>query len=219
MPILFSCCCDLPAKADVQGMCGHSGYYACNFCMHPGIQVPGEKKSVIRYIKGKNNYELRSHKKTIEIYKKKQAMPIQGLKRVSCMIAAKEFDLIYSFTIDYMHCALLGIMKKLLNLWLETKNHGKPYYIEKKNQIALSKRLIKIKPISEIVRKPRSIFYLEVILKRMNTAVYYITIYGLLLMAYCIQNMLNISGYFLLPFMHCQKMLSHWKTLKKRVFN
>lgn len=157
MPILFSCCCDLPAKADVQGMCGHSGYFACNFCLHPGILVPGEKKDVIRYIKGSNNYELRSHKNTIETYGRLRTMPIQGVKRLSCMVAAKEFDIIFGFSIDYMHCVLLGVMKKLLNLWLDTKNHKKNYYIEKKNQIALNKRLMNIKPISEIIRKPRSI--------------------------------------------------------------
>lgn len=82
----------------------------------------------------------------------------KGVKRISCMVAAIDFDLIFSFPIDYMHCVLLGIMKKLLNLWLDTSNHKKPYYIEKKNQIALSKRLVNIKPISEIIRKPRSIF-------------------------------------------------------------
>lgn len=158
MPIIFSCCCDLPAKADVQGMCGHSGYFACYFCLHPGIPVAGEKKSVIRYIKGSDDYQLRSHSNTVATYQQLRSVSIQGVKKMSCMLAAKDFDLIFSFSVDYMHCVLLGIMKKMLNLWLDTSNHKEPYYIEKKYQIALSKRLLNIKPISDIIRKPRSIF-------------------------------------------------------------
>lgn len=57
-----------------------------------------------------------------------------------------------------MHCALLGIMKKMLNLWLDTANHLQDYYIKKKCQLALSHRLVNIKPVSEILRKSRSIF-------------------------------------------------------------
>lgn len=88
MPILFSCNCDLPAKADVQGMCGHSGYFACNFCLHPGIPVQGERKDGIRYIKGSNNYELRSHKNIIETYGQLRTMSIQGVKRISILYLA-----------------------------------------------------------------------------------------------------------------------------------
>lgn len=57
-----------------------------------------------------------------------------------------------------MHCVLLGMMKKILGLWLGTNNKTMPYYIMKKNQIILSSRIISIKPISEILRKPKSLF-------------------------------------------------------------
>lgn len=158
MPIILSCCCDLPAKADVQGMVGHSGHFACSFCLHPGISVAGDKKSVIRYVEGSNKYELRSHPSMIRIYETMKTVKVKGVKSMSCLVAAKNFDLIFGFSIDYMHCVLLGILKKLLSLWLDTSNHLKPFYIKKKQQILLSNRLIKIKPISEIMRKPRSIF-------------------------------------------------------------
>lgn len=57
-----------------------------------------------------------------------------------------------------MHCVHLGLMKKLFNLWLDTKNHKMPWYMKKKNQDILNKRLLNIKPVSEILRKPKSIF-------------------------------------------------------------
>lgn len=48
-------------------------------------------------------------------------------------------------------------MKKLLNLWTDSTNHANAYYIKKPDQITLSTRLVKQKPISDIIRKPRSI--------------------------------------------------------------
>lgn len=158
MPIVFSCCCDLPAKSEVQGMTGHSGYYACGFCMHPGIAVPGKKKNVIRYVKGTDNYEPRSHSQMIQTYLRKtlKTETIKGVKTISCMVGANGFDMIYGFSIDYMH-GVLGIVKKMMSLWLDTENHKNPYYMKKEKQTLLSKRLVKIKPISEILRKPRSV--------------------------------------------------------------
>lgn len=87
-------------------------------------------------------------------YAKLKTVPMQDVKTMSCMIAATDSDLISSFSIDYMHCVLMGTMKwKIMNFWLDKKNHEKPYYIEKKYQIALSNRLGNIKPISEHFRR------------------------------------------------------------------
>lgn len=163
MPIIISCCCDLPAKCDVQGMIGHAGSFACGYCTHPGIQVktPEDRKAMIRYVKGTENYETRSHHDFIEIYEQLNSTAvksIKGIKTISCLIAAKDFDMVNGFSVDAMHCVFSGVMKKLMNLWLDTKNHKQPFYISKKNQIILSARLTKIKPISEIIRKPRSLF-------------------------------------------------------------
>lgn len=55
MPIIFNCCCDLPAKTDLQEMTGHTGYYGCSFCLHPAIAVPGTKRVVPRFVKGTDN--------------------------------------------------------------------------------------------------------------------------------------------------------------------
>lgn len=158
MPIILSACCDLPAKAELQGMTGHSGHYACSYCLHPGISIKPDdkKKAVIRYVKG--DYEARTHSLLIETYACLESKPINGVKSISCMVAAPGFDLIWGFAIDHMHACELGIMKKLLCLWLDTENHDKPYYIKKSMQRLLDNRLNKIKPVSDILRKPKSIF-------------------------------------------------------------
>jgi len=35
------------------------------------------------------------------------------------LIPPKKFNLVYQFPIDYMYCVCLGVMKKMLNVWVE----------------------------------------------------------------------------------------------------
>lgn len=159
MPFILGLCCDIPAKKEVLCTVGHAGRFACNYCLHPGISFKSstDKKSNVRYLAGTNNYQLRTHKNVVDTYKKFRTTPINGIAGVSPMVAARQFDLVSGVSIDYMHAVLLGIMRKMLNLWLDSGNHTKDYYIKKPQQITLSTRLVKQKPISDIIRKPRSL--------------------------------------------------------------
>lgn len=155
MPYISQCCCDLPAKADVQGMVQHNGRFSCGFCMHPGEATKTEKsKSYIRYTR-QTKISDRTHKDMLEIYKVLKTQPINGVKSVSCLVAAKNFNLVFGFCIDYMHCVLLGLVKKHCSLFMDSSNHKQPYYIKPKDQKILNMRLEKIKPTSDISRKPR----------------------------------------------------------------
>lgn len=82
-------------------MVGHSGRFGCSYYLHPGISVKseGDKKAVIRFIKGKNNYEIRRHENLLETYDNLKPIPINGIKHISCMIAADGFDLKHGFAI------------------------------------------------------------------------------------------------------------------------
>lgn len=160
MPLLLGACCDIPATEHLRETAGYAGHFGCGYCLHPGLSIKRDEdsKPYVRYVKG--SYENRTHGTFIEAYNqlKFNAKPVYGIKRVSCMIAAYSFDLVHGFAIDHMHCAELGIMKKLLSLWLDTKNHKQPFYIKKKDQVILSNRILTLKPVSEIARGPRSIF-------------------------------------------------------------
>lgn len=158
LPLIISCTADLPAKADIQSMVGHSGYFGCGYCYHKGelIKKNYKSKSVVRYVS--RDSLLRTHSDTLNTYRKMKSEPMNGIKSVSCMIAASDFDLINGYSLDYMHCALLGVMRKLMDLWLNSCNHAEPYYILKKRQVVLSNRIVSIKSLSEITRKPRSLF-------------------------------------------------------------
>lgn len=156
MPLILGASCDLPAKAQLQGMIGHCGKFACGYCLHPGVAIKSGKSTVIRYIKG--DYLLRTHNEFIQICRQLRSDSMYGIKTVSSMVAANGFDLINGFAIDPMHCVFLGVVKKIFNLWLDSKNHLESFYISKKKQVILSNRLVKLKPPSEIVRRPRSLF-------------------------------------------------------------
>ena len=57
--------------------------------------------------------------------------------------------------IDYMHCVLEGVVKRLLHLWTTTR--GKPYSIPTASMKLLDDRLLKICPPEAVGRLPRSI--------------------------------------------------------------
>lgn len=119
----------MPAKAEVQQMVGHNGYYGCGYGVHPGhlVKAHGSAKSVVRFIQTKNVIPNRTHNETFKMYGKLKSSATYGIKNISCMIGAKHFDLINGFSIDYMHAILLGVVKKLWTLWLDARNHGEAY--------------------------------------------------------------------------------------------
>lgn len=93
LPIITMMTADLPAKAEVQGIKGHSGYNACSYCLHPGTLVKASQKSmaVVRYIR-RDNAPARTHDDILKIYKRLKSEPINGLKIISCMVGASHFD-------------------------------------------------------------------------------------------------------------------------------
>lgn len=157
MPIISHLSCDLPAKAEVLGTVNFNGSNACSFCFHTGSLIQSEKNSYVRYVY-EGEPKLRTHQSIIEIYTKlKTNQPISGVKNVSCMVAAHNFDLINGVCIDYMHSVLLGVVSKLMSLWLDSANHKLPFYMKVKDQRTFNQRITNIKPPIEIARKPRSI--------------------------------------------------------------
>lgn len=56
-----------------------------------------------------------------------------------------------------MHCILLGVQKQITNIFCNPKNSNGKLCITKKNREILNKRLLGIRPNSEVTRKPRSL--------------------------------------------------------------
>lgn len=56
-----------------------------------------------------------------------------------------------------MHAVDLGVVKQIWTLFLESKNHGKPFYVGTKSN-EIDNRLLSIRPPSIFPRYPRSVF-------------------------------------------------------------
>lgn len=53
----------------------------------------------------------------------------EGIKGPSAMMSFEYFDLVYSFLIDYMHAALLGVLKLMMELWFGSTNSKTEFYL------------------------------------------------------------------------------------------
>ena len=81
---------------------------------------------------------------------------MRGGKGLNWFLYVPGYNIIKGIAIDYMHGTLLGVVKMLVNLWLDKQHHEEPWYIGKWAR-ELEKRYTSIKPPSCISRLPRSI--------------------------------------------------------------
>ncbi|XP_063067930.1 uncharacterized protein LOC134459495 [Engraulis encrasicolus] len=79
-----------------------------------------------------------------------------GVKGLSILLLLPLFDIVSGFIPDYMHCVLLGVCRQMVGLWMDTCNHTEPWYIGRKIRL-FDKKLLSVKPPTEITRSPRSI--------------------------------------------------------------
>lgn len=162
-PVITHCCVDLPAKRMLQCIKQYNGFNACTYCLHPGMAIPSKNKKLkqIRYPIPTNAvfvYPPRTHKNTLKsMRKKKFENTDDGVVGLSCLVSMPNFDLINSFGIDYMHCVVIGVTRKICDLYFDSKNKKKTFYINKKKQGILNERLLSIKPNREVMRLPRSL--------------------------------------------------------------
>ncbi len=82
-----------------------------------------------------------------------------GVKGLSALHILPSFDIIQGVSIDYMHCVLEGVGKKLCSLWFGG-GAGLPYSISGSAEL-VDQRLRSIKPPYSITRTPRSIHSLK----------------------------------------------------------
>ncbi len=80
--------------------------------------------------------------------------PCIGVKGLSALHILPSFDIVDGVAIDYMHCLLEGIGKKLFSLWFEQPRTA--YYI-KLHVGLLDERMAQIKPPDSISRAPRKV--------------------------------------------------------------
>ena len=132
---------DAPARSYLKQIKTHGGYYACDRCTVKGV-----------YKNNSVSYEiLNCTKRTDESFRNK-AQPEHHIG--TSPFASLSIDLIQTFTYDYMHLILLGIVKKLIGLFLKKL----PYKLSttQKNSVETKIKIAAKYCPCDFNRKPRS---------------------------------------------------------------
>lgn len=138
--------CDAPAKSFVTMTKNHTGYFSCSKCMVEGDYIENRvvflENSVLRNDESFRNRQNPEH------------------HRGTSILESLNIDMVRQIPLDCMHLIFLGVVKKMLSLWIK----GNIQYRLNKTKIEefdmTYKSLAKYIP-EEFARKPRSILELE----------------------------------------------------------
>ncbi|XP_074647456.1 uncharacterized protein LOC141903260 [Tubulanus polymorphus] len=149
------CSCDSPARAMLQNFKQYNGFYGCPYCLHEGERAVDNGNARIYPLNYplpplRNPLDTVAHA-TVAIESGRAVFVVKG---PSDLILLPSFNLIESFTGEYLHSICLGVIRKFLAEWCETANAE--YYIGNKI-IQIDNRLQSIKPPMEVTRLPRSL--------------------------------------------------------------
>uniref|UniRef100_A0A1S4M4D0 Transposase domain-containing protein n=2 Tax=Ixodes scapularis TaxID=6945 RepID=A0A1S4M4D0_IXOSC len=98
--------CDAPAKSYVLGIKGHNGYFSCTKCQTGGDFLNGRMCFPQLDATLRTDGSFRSH-----------AQEEHHLQRTE--LEKLPIDLVKNVPLDYMHLVCLGVVSKLLRLWLK----------------------------------------------------------------------------------------------------
>lgn len=102
---LDSVICDTPARAFVKNIKSHNGYFGCDKCVQQGEYVCGRMTFPL------DSYPLRTDESFAQRKDEEHHQgpnPFQGLN----------VGMVSQFPGDYMHSVCLGVVRKLVNIWL-----------------------------------------------------------------------------------------------------
>lgn len=137
--------CDVPARAFLRSVKGHNGYHGCDKCTVEGNYI-NHRMSYAEF-----DCPLRSdtsfRTKTDEDHHLGD----------SCLLQIPAFDMVKRFPLDYMHLVCLGIVKKLLILWIRGKPKQQKLSNFQISSISSNLSALKSQTTCEFSRKPRAL--------------------------------------------------------------
>lgn len=140
---LYGVVADSVACAVLQFRFQFNGYFSCSYCYQWGLFI---FKIGIRYSFVSEEPELRtdaSHIKDIACVKERGYF-FQGVKGESAFVDFANIDMVWSFSLDYMHNAILGVTEQI---W---KNLIKKFSDEQRRKIDYL--LLLQKPLRDLLR-------------------------------------------------------------------
>ncbi|ODM88758.1 hypothetical protein Ocin01_17924, partial [Orchesella cincta] len=189
---IHSIVCDAPAKAYIKCIKGHTGYFGCDKCNVEGTHISNRMAFTNLDATRRDNESFR-HRRDIEHH-----LADTVLENIL------DLDMVECFPMDYMHLICLGVMRKLLNIWMK----GKPgeHKISGQQINALSEKLISLsgETASEFARKPRSQFvfcavnsYIVNFIRMHSLLKYFVegfqTLYGSELVSYNVHGLIHLA--------------------------
>lgn len=151
------CSSDAPARATIQNFVQYNGKYGCGFCQHSGERVE-KGKGFCRIYPFENPLpKVRAFEESVDFAEEASSIgkAVFGVKGpTELMKLYPHFHLIQSFVPDYMHAVLLGVVRQILNLWIQTSSNI--YSLNKKVSKILDERISNTRFPKEVKRKLRS---------------------------------------------------------------
>lgn len=98
-------CCDTPARTFITLVKGHADYYSCSKCIQEGEcenhVILSEINSTLRTDKSFRNKQHPQHHTGTSI------------------LEELNIDMVSQVALDYLHLVCLGVMKRLINIWIK----------------------------------------------------------------------------------------------------
>ena len=144
---LSSAVCDAPACAFVKNIKGHTGYFGCGKCKQEGVYTDH------RVVFPDTGAPLRTDEDFSQFTNEEHHLGTTPLQRTS-------LGMVSGFPLDYMHLICLGVMRRLLMLWLKGPLNCR---LSSHNITRLSQRITEVcsyVPL-EFARRPRALRDLE----------------------------------------------------------
>ena len=135
--------CDAPARALVKGTKLCSGYFGCDKCAQKGLWVGRVTYTLVKDIELRTDLSFRGKVN-------------EGHHHGTSPFCNLPVDMIKKFPIDYMHQLCLGVMRKLILIWMRGKRDVK---ISAGQVETISSKLVDLKSCipNTFARKPRSL--------------------------------------------------------------
>lgn len=98
---------DAPARSFLKNVVGHNSFHGCEKCLQEGVHSEG--RTIWHY---KKNHCLRSDNSF-------RSVLYDDHQRSQTILSQLDVGLVTQVPLDYMHLVCLGVMKRLLRIWIE----------------------------------------------------------------------------------------------------
>lgn len=142
-------CCDAPAKSFLLKTKGHSGFYSCTRCETEGKYLLN--RMCFPYTSLSRCPPKRTHTNYIRMSNEDH-----HIGNLSIISTLPSFDVVTCFSLDYMHLVCLGVVRKMILLWIKGPINIR-YPSWKIKQISKHIEDIKVNMSCEFARKPRKL--------------------------------------------------------------